>query len=182
MAAPDAPDLEPVEIHPYDPTWPSQYEALAERACSALGGVALGIHHIGSTSVPGLAAKPLVDVIVLVASFEPIRAYAEPLSAMGFIYRADDEPRHRFFKNDPRTAQIHVVDPTSDWVRVHVLFRDYLRVHPDAARAYEDLKGALAVRFRNNRKAYTDAKGPFIDATIQDAEAWAERTGWVVRT
>src|SRR4051812_15888560 len=88
----------PVVVVPYDPEWATRFRTEAMRLRQALGAVALRIDHIGSTSVPGLTAKPIVDIQISVAAFDPQAAYQEPLEALDFVWRPDDDPAHRFFR------------------------------------------------------------------------------------
>jgi GrpB-like predicted nucleotidyltransferase (UPF0157 family) len=119
----------------YDPEWSVSFAELGGRLRSALGKVALRIDHIGSTAVPGLAAKPIIDVQVSVASLEPIDPFRSPLEECGFVWRQDNpELTKRYFRErpgDPRT-HIHVRRVGSFSEQFALLFRDYLRAHPDA--------------------------------------------------
>ena len=155
----------PIEIVPYDAGWATRFQVEAARIQSALGDAALSIEHIGSTSVVGLAAKDIVDIQVAVASFDPEASYRGPLERLGYVFRADDEPAHRFFKlsgSDGRPlVHIHVCQTGSVWEAQHLAFRDRLRSSASAAAAYEQLKRQLAPQFENGND-YADAKGDFI--------------------
>jgi len=146
-----------------------------------LGAVALRIDHIGSTAVPGLAAKPIIDVQISVASLEQIDAFRLPLEKCGFTWRADNPERtKRYFRErpgNPRT-HVHVRRVGSFSEQFALLFRDYLRVHSDAADAYGQQKRELASFLSRDRYAYTDAKAPIVWRVIRDADAWAQSTGW----
>lgn len=152
------------------------FEAEAARIGGALREVALRIDHIGSTAVPGLAGKPVVDIQVSVASFDPELAYREHLELLEYFYRPDEETEHRFFRWPPpgraRVFQIHLCEAGGAWERRHLAFRDYLRVHPEVAAEYADLKRECAERFRDDRLAYLDAKAPFISRAEAQALAW----------
>jgi GrpB-like predicted nucleotidyltransferase (UPF0157 family) len=157
----------PVHIVEYDPAWPSRYAAEAERIREALGRVAVRVEHVGSTAVPDLAAKPVIDVQVSVASFEPIDAYAAPLSRLGFEYRPDDEPEHRFFgltNDNERVVNLHVCEAGTDWEQRHLAFRDALRGDPDLRARYEAEKRRIAALHPDDTLAYADAKTPWIRA------------------
>ncbi|CAN5325505.1 GrpB family protein [soil metagenome] len=162
--------LEPprrIEVLDPDPSWPERFRAEAARIAEALGPVAARIEHIGSTSVPGLAAKPVLDVQISVRSFLPMEPYREPLERLGYVHRADDEPEHRFFRLDVegvRSVNIHVCEVGSEWERRHITFRDHLRTHPEDAARYAELKRRLARRFPFDVLSYADAKTPFIEA------------------
>lgn len=156
------------EIHivPYDDSWPGRFEeeraALAAKAGSYITGT---IEHIGSTAVPGLAAKPVIDIMAGVDGLDqsrPLISMLEALEYRYFPYRPDVE--HWFCKPSPqvRTHHLHLIPFQSrEWIE-RVAFRDYLRKHAEVAAAYESLKRELAERYRFDREAYTDAKEPFI--------------------
>lgn len=156
-----------IEVIDADPAWPERFRAEAARIADALGPVAARIEHIGSTSVSGLAAKPVLDVQISVRSLRPMEPYREPLEGLGYVYRADDEPEHRFFKLDVegvRSVNIHVCEAGSEWERRHIAFRDHLRAHPEDAGRYAEVKRALARRFPFDVLSYADAKTHFIEA------------------
>ena len=171
-----------IEIVPYDPEWPRLFAQLAERLRDALGTTALRIDHIGSTSVPDLDAKPIVDVQISVADFEPMDAYRAPLERLGFVFRADNTERtKRYFREAPGTRRTHVhVRRAGSWAeQFNLLFRDYLRVHADDARRYAAVKRELAARFGADRQGYTDAKDPYIWSEVMwRAERWSQDVGW----
>ena len=173
---------DPIEVVDYDPEWPAQFAAWRDRLAAALGPTAQRIDHVGSTSVPGLAAKPIIDVQVRVLDMTNEAVYAPAIEALGVALRSRDS-EHRYFRpagDRPRDVQIHVCDSGSDWARAHLLFRDYLRTHPDAARAYAAMKRDAAARFPRDRIAYNEAKTNFILDQVEQAERWAEETGWRV--
>jgi GrpB-like predicted nucleotidyltransferase (UPF0157 family) len=175
----DRPD-DPIEITTYDLDWPDRFEEIRARLAAALGPIALRIDHVGSTAVPGLAAKPVIDVQVSVPDVEDQAAYKDAIENLGFELRWVSTG-HRYFRPPPelpRLTQIHVCTTGSQWERVHLLFRDYLRTHPETRRAYKELKWQLATEYRYDRIAYTDAKGPFIEQTLTAAEEWAKQSGW----
>jgi GrpB-like predicted nucleotidyltransferase (UPF0157 family) len=172
-----------VEIVPYSDRWPAEFRHVARSVRSALDERARRIDHIGSTAVPGLAAKNRIDVQVTVADLE----HANPLGAAGFDEVApvtDHVPpgatdghdwRKRLFSQPG--ANVHVrVDGRANG-RYALLFRDYLRAHPHAAAAYGELKRRLAAELRDIRP-YTEAKDPACDLIMVAAEDWAAATGW----
>jgi GrpB-like predicted nucleotidyltransferase (UPF0157 family) len=171
-----------IEILPYDREWAVRFTQLGEELRTALGDVASRIDHIGSTAVPGLAAKPVLDLQISVSSFDPLEAFKEPLESLGYLYRADNPERtKRYFREphgSPRT-NIHVRRVGSFSEQFALLFRDYLRAAPEVAAEYEALKKRLATRFRDDRRAYTEAKVPFFWETIRQADEWAQHIGWV---
>ena len=173
---------DPIRIVPYEPAWPAMFARQAAELRNALGAVALRIDHIGSTAIPQLAAKPVIDVQISVADFEPLDAYCGPLERLGYVFRADNPDRtKRYFREPPgqRRTHIHVRRAGSFGEQVALLFRDFMRVHADVAAEYGDLKIKLAERYSGDRTAYTDAKRPFIWGVIAQADTWAQRTGWI---
>lgn len=159
-----------VRIVPYRWEWAWLFEAVAAEIQSACDGRLARIEHIGSTAVPGLAAKPILDIMPGIATPAEGEALVTPMTRLGFEYRGENGIPGRFFfvmdRDDDRVVHAHafIVD-SPEWVR-HLEFRDRLRNHPEEARAYESLKRELARRFGNDREAYTETKGGFIDRLI----------------
>jgi GrpB-like predicted nucleotidyltransferase (UPF0157 family) len=163
-----------VIIVPYDPRWPGEFEAERQRIAGALGALALRIDHHGSTAVPGLSAKPVIDVQVSVASLHPIEPYVERLAPLGYVHvpHADDAVCPFFHRPAawPHTHHVHLVEAGGDEERKTLAFRDYLRAHEPVAREYEALKRALAGEFGEqdpeSREAYARAKSDFIAGIV----------------
>ena len=156
---------DPIIVEPYDPAWPGRFRELAGRLRTELGDRALRIDHIGSTSVPGLAAKPVIDVLISVATLDPVAAYAPGLERAGFQWRPNNADRlHRAFRETPGMARthIHVYEAGSWSEQLNLLFRDFLRADADARQLYAKTKAELAVRFRDDRPGYVDAKAPTV--------------------
>jgi GrpB-like predicted nucleotidyltransferase (UPF0157 family) len=155
----------PVVVLGYDPNWPGLFQSLRKRIADALGDMAAAIEHVGSTAVPDLAAKPIIDIDVLLASETMLPAAIERLASLGYIHRGNlgIPEREAFFAaaNDP-PHHLYVCPPCSAEFRRHIAFRDYLRARPKDAKIYGDLKIALAERFRDDRSAYNTAKGEFV--------------------
>jgi GrpB-like predicted nucleotidyltransferase (UPF0157 family) len=155
----------PVIVLDYDPNWPGLFHSLRKRIADALGDMAAAIEHVGSTAVPDLAAKPIIDIDVLLASETMLPAAIERLASLGYIHRGNlgIPEREAFFAaaNDP-PHHLYVCPPCSAEFRRHIAFRDYLRARPKDAKIYGDLKIALAERFRDDRSAYNTAKGEFV--------------------
>ncbi len=166
---------ERVEIVPYHPAWPARFAEESAAIEAALGDrVVGGIHHIGSTAVPGLAAKPVIDILAGIADLEAGYACHEPLAALGYLYapyRADEE--HWFCKPSPqrRTHHLHLIPAGSRPYRARLAFRDHLRAPPDDAAAYEALKRRLAAELGHDREAYTQAKAEFVEVICERAGA-----------
>lgn len=174
-------------------SWHAEFEAIADLLRRELGSLAVRIDHIGSTAVPGLPAKDVIDLQVTVASLDRGRLVPAFLRA-GFVDQGidedhrpagatgpDDDWRKLFFRPQAgRLANIHVRAAARPNQRYPLLFRDYLRGHPDAAAAYADLKRRLAA-LEIDRGTYADVKDPACDLIMVAAEEWARRTGWRIR-
>lgn len=170
-----------IRIVDYSDTWPDLFRGLGGRLRDAVGDVALRIDHIGSTAVPGLAAKPIIDVQISVESLEPTAPFREPLERLGFVFRATNTERtKRYFREPPgrRRTHIHVRRAGSFAEQLPLLFRDYLRTHPTECDEYASQKRAFAEMYARDRAGYTEAKGPMIWAMVQRADEWAQRIGW----
>lgn len=161
----------------YDPAWVVRFGVERERIAGALGGAAIRIDHIGSTSVPGLAAKPIVDIDVSVPDVEDEAGYLGALVAAGYRLRVR-EPEHRMVRTPLLDVHVHICTAGSEWERRHLLFRDWLRHDGQDRAAYELLKRQLAQRDWVDMNSYTDAKGPLIDEISSRAELWAKAVGW----
>jgi len=164
-----------ISVEPYDPAWPARFEAEAARIRAATGDRLLAIEHIGSTSVPGLAAKPIIDIMGLVPSFDAGRHFIVPLRRIGYLYYGENDirGRHYFDLEDDTMRDIvhlHVLAESSEEARNHILFRDYLRTHSDAREAYTTLKHHLIAKYANDRRTYTDAKAEFIRGILAAAD------------
>lgn len=151
-----------------DPRWPARFGAERERIAAALGERALRIEHIGSTSVPGLAAKPIVDVLVAVADPDDEPAFVPALERAGYVLRVR-ETGHRMLRTPELDVQVHVWREGGAEVARHLAFRDRLRASPEDRAAYERLKRELATREWADMNEYADAKGPLIEAILARA-------------
>ena len=172
---------ERIEVVPYDTGWPALFSRRGAKLRAALGDVALRVDHIGSTSVQGLAAKPVIDIQVSVTSLEPIGAYRLPLEGLGFNYRIDNaDLTKRYFREAPgsRRAHIHVRRSGSWAEQFSLLFRDYMRTHQEDAARYAELKRRLAAQYGEDRHGYTEAKEPFIWEVMRLADRWSQDVGW----
>jgi len=164
-------DDEPIRLVPYDPSWPAQFAAERAVLDEEIGDWATGgVHHVGSTAVPGLDAKPIIDILVGVDSLQASRASFDLLSKLDYLYapyRADE--MHWFCKPDPsrRTHHLHLVPTDSSRFRDELAFRDRLRSSPRVAEEYAGLKRDLAERFADDREAYTDGKADFIGQILE---------------
>jgi GrpB-like predicted nucleotidyltransferase (UPF0157 family) len=173
---------DPIEIAVYEPEWPRRFARQGAELRAALGAVALRIDHIGSTSVPGLAAKPIIDVQISVAAFEPLDAFRLPLESLGYVFHPENVERtKRYFREPPgqRRTHLHVRRAGSFSEQLALLFRDFVRTHPAVAADYARLKLDLAQQYGYNRQGYTDAKQPYIWSVVAQADEWAQRIGWM---
>lgn len=159
-----------------DSGWPALFEAEQTRLRLTLGHKLLLIEHMGSTAIPGLAAKPIIDLIAAVRDLDDMRAWVEPLQTLGYSYISKFEaemPERRFFqKHDAegqRTHHLHLYDLPTFHARPERLFRDYVRAHPEVAQRYAQLKRSLAERLGHDRAAYTEAKTDFIQSVVTRA-------------
>jgi DNA-3-methyladenine glycosylase I len=165
----------------YDPGWPGRFARYRDALAAALGPVVLRIDHIGSTAVPGLTAKNVIDVQVVVADDADIPSYRPAVESTGLSLRYR-EPGWSMFRPalPPRTHHVHVTSAGSARERVQLLFVDYLRAHDARRDAYAALKADLAERYHDDRLGYTAAKTAFVTETLRLAERWATATGWRV--
>lgn len=164
----------PIVIVAYDRAWPALFEQERAKLAALLGALVVAIEHVGSTAVPGLAAKPIIDLMVGVRSLtEARRGCIETLRQAGYAYLPEYAswlPDELFFRKGlPWTHHVHVMEPSgSGWQR-RLLFRDYLRAHPESADAYAALKRGLATAFKDDIAAYRNAKDEFVSATMAKA-------------
>lgn len=160
-----------VRLAAYQPDWEKAFLEEQARLHETLGSAVLDIQHIGSTAVPGLSAKPTLDIGVAVRDFDEAFATVRPLEALGYRYRGEYgiARRHYFVKGTPGTHHLHMLEERSLEWRNHLCFRDHLRAHPEAAAAYQTLKTQLARAFPKDREAYTEGKHDFIRAILNRA-------------
>jgi GrpB-like predicted nucleotidyltransferase (UPF0157 family) len=168
-------ESEPIKIAAYDPEWPARFEEERSALADAIGDFATGgIHHVGSTAVPGLDAKPIIDVLVGVESLDASRPVFDPLARLGYMYAPylTDE-MHWFCKPHPsrRTHHLHLEPVRGQRYRDELGFRDRLKANPDLARRYAELKRSLARRFEHDRESYTQAKAAFIGEALSQPSA-----------
>ena len=169
--------MDDVEIVDYDPRWPHLFDEEARRLRTVLDlSLIVGLEHFGSTAIPGLSAKPIIDILIAVRSLSAAQGtFVEALRKLDYVYWADNPKKDRMFfvKGMPpygskRTHHVHVTEPQGEmWQRL--VFRDYLRAHPEEAGAYERLKKRLAAEHPTDREAYTDAKTAYIESVMRKA-------------
>ena len=163
----------PVRVVPHDPAWKGKFEVEAAALRSALGDEALAVHHIGSTSVPGLRAKPTIDVLIEVREIGKLDGLEAQMAERGYeAWGEHGIPGRRFFTRDrgpERLCNVHAFEAGSPGVERHLAFRDHLIQHPETARAYGDLKRNLAERFPADMEAYMEGKDAFIKEAEREA-------------
>lgn len=181
-----------IEIVAYNADWPAQFRSIARQLKDVLGSQAIAVHHIGSTSVPGLAAKDIIDIQITVASLD--KTMVPPLEALGFKWLSQIPQDHRppgrdeipeaelqklvFTKLSAPFANVHVRVAGAFNQQYPLLCRDYLRSHPFAAAAYAEVKRQLAKHFPNDIGAYYDVKDPVFDLIMEGAYTWAKKVDW----
>lgn len=164
----------PIIIAEYDPGWAQQFATLRSRIAAALGALAAAIEHVGSTAVAGLAAKPIIDIDVLLRWPDDLAAAIKKLDTLGYRHRGDlGIPGRESFRAPLHDFPHHLylcLPPYREFNR-HIAFRDYLRAHPDDVIAYARLKRQLAAAHRTHRDAYTQAKSEFVKFILRRANS-----------
>jgi GrpB-like predicted nucleotidyltransferase (UPF0157 family) len=175
----ELPPLEdPIELVPHDQHWAEEFALERNRIVEVLGsfeagGVLEWIEHVGSTAIPGIHAKPVLDIAAVVHPFPLSEQGRDALGELGYEYRGEAGiPGREFFRTDPRTRHLHLFTFDSEAFFQHVFFRDYLRTYPDKALEYENLKLELAQKFRTDREAYTNGKDNLVAQLNREARAW----------
>ena len=167
-----------VEVVPYDPAWPAAYQAEVVQISIVIGTNLVVAHHIGSTAVPGLAAKPTIDILLVVRDVELLDTCNNQISAHGYHPKGENGiPGRRYFQKldgDVHLVHIHAFKTGHPEIVRYINFRDYLVAHPKTAQAYQDLKKQLAVRFKSAPAQYTSGKDAFIREVDQHAADWRE--------
>jgi len=160
-----------IDLAEYDPQWPRLYEREADRIRAVLGPKALRIEHVGSTSVPGLAAKPLIDMVLVVADSSDESAYVPELEAAGYVLRIrePDWHEHRLFKGPDTNVNVHTFSAGCDEVERMRSFRDWLRTHDDDRELYERSKRELAAHEWRYVQNYADAKSAVVEQIVSRA-------------
>jgi GrpB-like predicted nucleotidyltransferase (UPF0157 family) len=167
----------PVEIVDYDPEWPRIFARFRDKIASSLGSLATRIEHVGSTAVPGLAAKPVIDLDVVISCWADLPAVISNLRPLGYHPQGDlGVPGREAFTSPSGEPSHHLYVCADDSPQLarHLIFRDTLRAQPDTVRAYADLKRSLAEKFGGDRTAYADAKTAFVKRVLATA-AHSER-------
>lgn len=177
-----------VEVVAYDPAWPRLFRVERTLLLDAVPGLFVTVEHVGSTAVPGLVAKPTIDILAVVADPGEVLRHLGPLSVAGYDHRPGsfpDEDSHLFLRKvreGKRLAHLHVLASTSGAVGDYRLFRDFLRACPVVAGRYAGLKLGLAARFAHDRVAYVETKQREVDGLMDEARRWAQSAGATAAT
>lgn len=173
-----------IELQPYDSAWPSRYAALARDIRAALGAEVLQLEHIGSTSIPGLSAKPVIDIVLAVADSAEESPYVPPLEGLGYVLkiREPDWFQHRLLKTPEDDVNLHVFTLGCEEIARLLTFRNWLRTHEDDRKLYERTKQKLAARTWKYMQNYADAKSEVVNeimarALAQEAADRARQSG-----
>jgi GrpB-like predicted nucleotidyltransferase (UPF0157 family) len=172
-----------IHLEPHDPTWVDTFTRIAARVDRALRGTPATIYHIGSTSIPGIAAKPVIDIQVSVAATDGTTRIVTAMQGAGFAHFSDNDDRRKLFfalaEGDTRLANVHVRRRGEFSEQAALLFRDYLRAEPEAAARYEAVKHDLAVNEWTTVNRYADAKGDVVWELLREADLWAQDNAWI---
>ncbi len=160
-----------IELVPYDPAWPLQFERLKKQICDVLKSKVLMLEHVGSTSVPGLSAKPVIDMVLVVPDSSDEASYVRPLENIGYTLRIrePDWYKHRVLCPPDIRGNLHVFSPGCEETERMILFRDWLRTHPDDRDCYEKTKHELAARTWKYVQNYADAKSEVVREILSKA-------------
>lgn len=167
-----------IQVVSHDPVWTAMFESEASRIASAIGQTVVRIHHIGSTAIPKIKAKPIIDILLEVVSVEALDQQTPLLGALGYEVMGEfGIPGRRYFRLDDlqgtRTHQVHAFEAGVANVVRHIAFRDYMRAHPLVAEEYGALKERLANAFPHDSNAYVDGKDAFVKEHERRALRWA---------
>jgi GrpB-like predicted nucleotidyltransferase (UPF0157 family) len=167
-----------IELAPYNPDWPAKYELEAQRLIPVFGEQLISIQHIGSTAIPGIKAKPVIDIMIVVQDLELVEEFNPEMIGLGYTPRGEAGiPGRRFFRKDTqeiRSHHVHVYARGHEAIQTQLNFRDFLRAHPEDAQAYSRLKEALAAAYPFDPGMYTESKTEFILEINQRAVDWRE--------
>ena len=181
MSNEPASSTQKIEICDWSPGWLNKFALKAAAIRQTLGDHAVRIDHIGSTSIEGLAAKPIIDIQISVADLQIIEILTEKMATIGYVWRPSNaDLTKRYFRERPGDERTHMhVRRLGSWnEQWALLFRDYMRSHVKEHAPYVELKRALAARYHDNRTAYTEGKSDHLWGIIRRADLWASDIGW----
>lgn len=161
-----------VVLEPHREEWHQLFAAERDRILYAIGDHNLPVEHIGSTSICGIVAKPILDIMAGTPAYEPELPFVMELGNIGYEYKGENgvPERHFFGKGVPRTVHLNIVRYGGQFWQSHIAFRDYLKQNENAAREYARLKLSLSKQFPNDRESYTNGKLAFVERILADAE------------
>src|SRR5699024_2517329 len=169
--------LRKVEVTPYNKDWPLMYREEAEKLCKIFGSEIIEIHHIGSTAVDGLIAKPVIDIMPVVRDVYQVDDFNTAMIDIGYEPKGENGlPGRRFFQKggDERTHHIHFYEIGNSEIKRHLAFRNYLRTHPDTVKKYGSLKKELSQRFPDDIEAYINGKEQLVSEIEKKAMGWSQ--------
>jgi GrpB-like predicted nucleotidyltransferase (UPF0157 family) len=165
----------------HDPKWADLFKDVAAKLRNSLGDLAIRIDHVGSTSIVGLDAKPIIDIQISILNYDDILSYKTKIEHVGFVLREENPDKtKRYFREIPgtRRTHIHVRQAGSFSEQITLLFRDYLRLHPADCLRYAQEKHRLMKLYKHERPKYVEGKGPIVWDIIQKAHLWSQEMGW----
>lgn len=162
-----------VKLVPYTSEWKRLFDEEERALRSSIGNYVIDIQHVGSTAIPGIEAKPIIDIAVALKRLEYVEKCIKPMERLGYEYKVDRDSSGQYFfakgKPSSRTHYVHMVEWNSDNWKNYLLFRDYLRVNKEVARKYAKLKRELVQKFQGSREFYTPGKAEFIESVLRSA-------------
>lgn len=165
-----------IEVVPHNPAWKDIYTAEKTLLLDVFSGLAISIHHIGSTAIPGIKAKPVIDIMIIAQDIEKVDELNPAMIQLGYNPHGEyGIPGRRYFNKDTegvRSHHVHSYAPGNPEIEAHLNFRDYLRAHPDEAQAYSQLKETLAAQYRHDSVTYTESKSDFVQRILNLASPW----------
>ncbi|MGC5774163.1 GrpB family protein [Paenibacillus pabuli] len=168
-------------IAAYNPAWRHLFLETAMPLREALGEKAVRIDHVGSTSIMGMDAKPIIDIQISVSNYEDLSNYKREIEAVGFVFREENPDKtKRYFREVPgsRRTHVHVRQTGSFSEQMNLLFRDYLREHPEDRTKYAEEKHRLMALYQDLRQKYVEGKGPMVWSILEKAHVWSQEIGW----
>ncbi|VAW41548.1 Uncharacterised protein family UPF0157 (COG2320), partial [hydrothermal vent metagenome] len=160
----------------HNPDWIRQYDEEAACLTAVFQPILITIHHIGSTAIPSIKAKPIIDILIVVKTITAVDEYIKPMAAMGYICKGENGiAGRRYFRKGSdvhHTYHIHIYEEGHPEIGRHLNFRDYLRHHPQEAEVYSQLKEALAQQYFSDPQSYTSSKTSFIGNVLKQARLW----------
>ena len=166
-----------VEVKKYDPMWKQKFEVERNKLGNLFQTILVNIHHIGSTSIPGLSAKPIIDLLIEVTDIEKVNAFNNQMTELGYEAKGENGiPLRRYFQKggDERTHHVHIYETGNSEIKRHLTFRDYLLNHPEKAKRYGKLKEQLAQHFPYDIESYIKGKDNFVKELDRKAKKWSQ--------